>query len=402
MKQAYATWAGLFFCLFAAQISSVYAQTDLNYPEKENIHYTPKDSSMHLNFSVRMQNRIDINSRNASAYELTNAQFNIRRFRLKSSGFMINPRLSYKIEIALSQDDIEGHPDNIGNVLLDASIRYAITPNLKLRFGQFKLPGNRQRVISSQDLQMVDRSVVNSTYNLDRDIGLLLDYEINMGSIPFQYSLALTNGEGRNIISSSQPMNRQELNLAVTQRVELLPFGAFEDGGDYFEGDLLREETPKLSVGAGFYYNNDAIRTQGQLGEYLYAPRDLSSIFTDFIFKYQGLSLMGEYMQMDSPEPVTMQEGNYRVVQNGFGYMLQGGYAWPSLWEISARYAKTEPGEPVREFQQPETEMIIGFSKYIRGHRIKLQSDAGYLIDESLNVGPQGYWQWRIQMELGF
>lgn len=402
MKLLPIAWAGLFLCLLAGLFTPVQAQDSLNYPHDENIVYIPRDSSMLLNFSVRMQNRIDINSRNAANFEPTNVQFNIRRFRLKSDGYMINPRLSYKIEISLSRSDVGGLPDGMANILLDASIHYDFTPKLGLRFGQFKLPGNRQRVISSQNLQMVDRSIVNSNYNLDRDIGLLLDYKIKLGSAPLKYAVALTNGEGRNVLSASEALNRQELNLALTQRVEYLPFGSFQDGGDYFEADLLREERPKLSVGAGYYYNNDALRTQGQLGRYLYDTRDISNLFADFMFKYHGLSLMGEYMKMDSKNPVTVQDGNYRVVENGSGYMLQGGFVWPSLWEITARYAQVRPNEQVEAFQQPETEMLLGLNKYIRGHRIKIQSDAGYIIDKSIEVGSQGYWQWRIQMELGF
>jgi hypothetical protein len=43
-------------------------------------------------------------------------------------------------------------------------------------FGQTKLPGNNQRVVSSGSLEFTDRTINNSRFNIDRDFGLFLDY----------------------------------------------------------------------------------------------------------------------------------------------------------------------------------------------------------------------------------
>lgn len=406
MKLSHVAWAGLFICFLAVKTAPALAQDRLNYPEDEKVTFAPADSSMGIQFNARMQNRIDLSSRYTNFTRITEAQFRIRRMRLKANGFMISPKLSFKLELGFTRDDLLEQLDNLANILLDASIEYAFTPSLSLRFGQFKLPGNRQRVISSQDLQMVDRSLANGAYNLDRDIGLLLSYSIQLGQAKFNYFGSLSNGEGRNVVSSEERLNRTEINLAITQRAEFLPFGAFTDGGDYFEGDLLREEQPKLSIGAGYYYNNDALRTRGQRGQLLYDTRDINSPFADLIFKYQGFSLMGEYLRMHSPNPVTFNEENgendERVISSGQGYMLQAGYLFPSRWELSARYSGINPDSKVAGFQHPQSEALLGISKYIRGHRIKIQSDIGYTSDEGLPEEIQQSWQWRIQMELGF
>jgi hypothetical protein len=39
-------------------------------------------------------------------------------------------------------------------------------------FGQTKLPGNNQRVVSSGSLEFTDRTINNSRFNIDRDFGL--------------------------------------------------------------------------------------------------------------------------------------------------------------------------------------------------------------------------------------
>jgi phosphate-selective porin OprO/OprP len=402
MKHRNAAWLGLFFCIFLWQVKSADAQSKLKHPNSEGIRFVSPDSTTNIHFQARMQNRFVLSSRNAANFEPTTSQFLIRRMRLKADGQLIDPRLSFKLELAFSDNDIDGNIAGRANILLDAAINYAITPSLSLRFGQFKLPGNRQRVISSGDLQLVDRSPMNSVFNYDRDVGLMVLFKQSLGQAQFIYKGAVSNGEGRNALSSSTELNNNELNLALTQRIEFFPFGAFEGGGAYFEGDLLREERPKLSIAGGYYLNNDAVRAQGQRGPTLFETRNINSFYTDFIFKYQGLSVMGEYINTQSANPITESPDDRReAVKAGSGYMLQAGYVWPSMWEIAGRYSEVSPQEEVIDFFQPESELLLGISKYLRGHRVKIQSDIGYLTAGSLSPETQDFWRWRVQMELG-
>lgn len=402
MKYTKATWAGLVLCLFLWQLKPALAQDKLKHPNTEGIRFLSSDSTTDIHFEARMQNRFVLSSQNSAEYRPTTSEFLIRRFRLKADGQLVDPRLTFKLELAFSNNDVDGNLAGRANILLDAAVNYAVTPSLSLRFGQFKLPGNRQRVISSGDLQLVDRSPMNAAFNYDRDAGLMLTFKQPMGQAQLIYRGAVSNGEGRNALSSSTGLNNKELNLALTQRIEFYPFGAFTGKGEYFEGDLLREKTPKLSLAGGYYQNNDAIRSQGQRGKLLFEARDINSWYTDFIFKYQGLSLMGEYMNTQSNNPLTeAPDGDRRAVTAGSGYMLQAGYVWPSLWEVAGRYSEISPLEEVNNLFQAESELLLGISKYIRGHRIKVQSDIGYLTDGSLSPEAQDFWRWRFQVELG-
>jgi phosphate-selective porin OprO/OprP len=380
------------------------AQNNLEYPgSEEGIEFKSADSSMQITFGARMQNRIEFIHFNNEATESDRAEFQVRRMRLKAGGYMIDPRLTFELQVAFSGQDVDGHPENAANILLDAMIRYAFTPGLSLQIGQFKLPGNRQRVISSQNLQLVDRSIVNSSYNLDRDAGLMLQYNLNLGKAQLRFLSAVSNGEGRNVLNLTDDINETgDLNLALTQRLEFLPFGEFLNSGDYFESDLLLEPTPRLAIGAGYSHNENAVRQRGQRGQLLFEPRDISTIFSDFIFKYRGWSVQGEYMQAHSKDPVTELDGENRAVEDGEGYMIQAGKILPSFWEVSARYAQVIPDEEVEGFQFEGKEILVGVSRYIRGHRIKVQSDIGYIVDESLPQDLQEHLQWRFQMELGF
>jgi hypothetical protein len=49
---------------------------------------------------------------------------------------------------------------------------YKLYENWTIGFGQTKLPGNNQRVVSSGSLEFTDRTINNSRFNIDRDFGL--------------------------------------------------------------------------------------------------------------------------------------------------------------------------------------------------------------------------------------
>lgn len=407
MNHKYYLVAGFLCCFFTAQLPS-HAQQTSNLKKLKKVSFQTADTSMNIVLNARMQNRLDVTNQYSETLRPTEAQFQTRRFRLKAKGFLVGPRLKFKMELAFSKSDLRQQMGEWGNNLYDAYFTYDLTNSLAVRFGQFKLPGNRQRVISSGNLQLIDRSPVNSAFNLDRDIGLMLLYEQQLDQAFFRYNVSLSNGEGRDILSSRYRSNRGELNLAITQRAEFLPFGAFTNRGDYFEGDLMREEKPKLSLAAGYYYNNDAIRSQGQLGLPLYEARDINSFFADLIYKHRGWSIMAEFNQMDSPDPITFLEGApgaedlFSAVRSGMGYMIQAGYLFPSFWEIAARYSEVIPENEVLGFQQTESETLLGINKYFRGHYIKVQTDVGYVYDAGMEPGLESYWRWRLQMELGF
>ena len=56
--------------------------------------------------------------------------------------------------------------------LLSYYLEFDYLRDLTVRVGQYKIPFSRQRVISSGNQQMVDRSIANGEFNLDRDIGI--------------------------------------------------------------------------------------------------------------------------------------------------------------------------------------------------------------------------------------
>jgi len=360
----------------------------------KGLQFVAADSSFSLKFSTRFQ-FLYAGGQNTSTHDWDD-RLQIRRARLKFDGFAFTPKLVYKIELGLSNSDIGSgllrEHNQADNIILDAVAKWNFAPNLELWVGQTKLPGNRERVISSQALQFVDRSLLNAQFNLDRDAGLQLHSEHQVGQAVVREIGALSMGEGRSITVNNAG------GYEYTGRVEVLPFGNFTNGGDYFASDLAREQTPKLSLAASYDYNNKTTRARGQLGEFLSTQRSLSTWFVDGMFKYRGFSAMGEYANrkaVDGPVVSRTETGAVdETYTTGNALNLQAGYLLKSNWEVAGRYTNFDPTAVTGiRYQEQYT---LGLSRYIVGHSLKVQSDVS-LIQEQFR---QDAFQFRMQLEL--
>jgi hypothetical protein len=397
-------WAVAVVCL--ASIPVMHAQQPIDATFGKGIHVIAQDSSFSLKFNYRIQSLMvakisPVSPSDANSNELS-TNWMIRRARLKFSGFAYSPRVKYKIELGLSNRDHGGQvpeANNTSNFILDAFVQYKVAGNLELWIGQTKLPGNRERVVSSQNLQFVDRSLLNSRFNLDRDMGVQLRNTWTIGSMVTRQALAISQGEGRNRTVDNPG------GLEYTGRFEILPMGNFTAHGDYFGGDLEREPTPKLSLAATYDYNDQAARERGNNGAYVVdtATNSLSTLFVDFMFKYRGLSAMGAFASKQATgERLLNSEGGFiSNYYTGTGLNLQAGYLFENNCEGSLRYTSIAP-EMASE-RDDQAMYTLGLSKYFSGHSLKLQTDFSRLIETDRATGDasQSY-LFRFQVEVAF
>lgn len=340
-----------------------------------------QDSTWSLKMGLRTQFLATSNWEENSANQ---TNFLIRRARLKFDGFAFSPKLEYKFELGLSNRDISGASEFTSNApryILDAVIKWNFYENFELWFGQTKLPGNRERVISSGNLQLVDRSLLNSRFNIDRDMGIQLRHKIKFSDkFIVKESIAISQGEGRNVTTGNLGGHQ------YTSRLELYPFGDFSGEGDYSGGDLKREETPKLALGVTYDFNNNAVRNRSNMGSYMvndigFYETNINTLFIDAMFKYNGFSFMGEYADRDAKDPFAKNSDGTLTgdeVQVGKGLNLQAGFLFPSNWEISGRFTTVELDKTVTG-KDLEKQYTIGVSKYLVGHKLKVQTDISHL-----------------------
>lgn len=373
----------------------------------EGFNLLGKDSSFSLNAAFRFQslfiNDWSVRNDDFGYVENHNSSFLVRRARLKFEGFAYSPKLKYKLELGLSQRDINNdnasYLSNSSQIIYDAVVDWNFYKGFTLRAGQTKLPGNRERVISSGNMQFVDRSILNAEFNLDRDMGIALMHNSTIGeNFGVNLSAAFSQGEGRNVTKGNMG------GYEYTFRIEALPLGKFASKGDYVGSDVSREEKPKLSVGFTFDCNDHAGRTRGNLGTFIKADdaelKTLYTGFADLMFKYKGFSLMGEYAirGTDGKNPQILDEDGsvLATYTTGAALNLQAGYLFKKNFEFALRYTKLSLQNAL--VGDDEEQYFIGFSRYIKGHKLKVQVDLGY----SSIANQDDELVWRTQLDIHF
>ena len=368
------------------------------YSFGKGIGITSPDSLYQLNIRFRMQNRVTYleNEGEDGTYD-----GQIRRLRLRFDGYVGSPRFLYAIQLSFAPGDVgefrEG--ENI-NIIRDAVVLYRPSNHWNISFGQTKLPGNRQRVNSSGGLQLTDRSINNARFTIDRDFGFQI-HNLNEYKDQFSYNFktAVSTGEGRNTTGNA------DAGVAVTAKVELLPFGAFAKDGTSFEGDIVREEKPKLMLSGAFQQNNHAKRTQGQLGNDLFEPRTMKSVLLDAMLKYNGWAVMSSYMSRTTAanavtvNPDDNSQSNYAYVGSGFDHQLS--YNFLSNYEIIGRYSTQKVGEDIKTLAPNSKQYTVGLTKYIWEHAFKLQSELTFDTLHYFDGSIRNNWYVRFQVEIG-
>ncbi len=367
------------------------------------------DSSFGLNLRFRIQNRLGFAGMEDSDPLIDEVDARIRRLRLRIDGYTRNDRITYYLQLSFSRGDQDWDNSGVPNIIRDAMVYYTVSNNFYMGFGQGKLPGNRQRINSSGQLQFADRSAVNAMFNIDRDFGVMGYYSNNLSGFHYNIKTAISSGEGRNALPSDN-------GLAYTARVELLPFGLFTGDGDFSEGDLEREPLPKLSVGSGYSFNHKASRSQGQRGSQLYQDKDVGSLFFDAVLKYRGWAIYAEYMDRRTGTPLTVSpDAEISHVQTGYGINTQLSYLFTNNYEIAGRYTVIRPeqifyasgGNPQGGWfisTPPAEEYTVGLTRYIARHKIKAQGNIGIRntgLQQVSVTGHESGWFVQFQVELG-
>ena len=367
------------------------------------VNVVAKDSSFSLKFAARFQSLFTSNWDFPGNENLQNGETNflIRRARLKFEGFAYSPKLRYKMELGLSNRDISGasyYTHNAPRYILDAVIKWNFYENFDLWVGQTKLPGNRERIVSSGNMQTVDRSLVNSMFNVDREMGLQLHHGFDLGNdFLVKESVAFTQGEGRNVTRGNIGGHH------FTGRAEIYPFGDFDA---YSGADLDREQTPKLAIGAAYSYNDDAVRTESVSGSYMetengFYETDITTFFLDAMFKYKGFNILTEYADRNADAPIAVNAAGIPtgdVVQVGDGFNFQVGYLFQNNFEVVGRYTTIDLDENITG-EGVHNQYTLGLSKYIVGHKLKVQTDVS-LNDFTDNM--DNGLMYRLQVDIHF
>ena len=363
----------------------------------KGITFQPRSKWYSMTLRFRMQNMVGLSF--DRDFSLTQTEARVKRLRLRFDGYIYSPKLVYSIQLGFTPYDTKELPNSNTNLVRDAIVYYVPNAHWNIGFGQTKIKANRARVNSSSALQFVDRSIVNSEFNLDRDFGFFGEYNGRIGK-RFRLSAkgSITLGEGRNWSTSSDG------GLAYTGRLELYPLGRFKSKGDVIEGDFEHEERVKILLAGAYSYNSRAVRIQGQNGALMPEGehRNLGAYFFDFILKYRGFAFYTDFMGRTCDTPLF--DGNEGIfVYTGKGLNLQTSYLIKQKWEIALRNSTMFPDGEVQSLAgyRRWNQTTIGVTRYLIGHSLKLQADASYNHQSGALNPNYNRWEIRFQVELG-
>lgn len=330
----------------------------------------------------------------------------VRRARLNVVGNVFGEHNKYKLQIALSPRDIQFGPTGAQrSPVLDAIAEFDYLRDLTVSVGQFMVPWNRQRIVSSGDFELIDRSIASNEFQLDRDVGVQLSSNDVGGLGRLRYLVAVFNGEGRD------PNEFADAGLLYVGRVEVLPFGDAKSRWDYEEGHLDRDSGPRVSVGGAYAYHDHAARDRGVMGS---VPSDggtsnLHVMTADIVAQWAGISLMGEAYRRDGNRDfgdATVEDAAgilvpaaRAAVREGWGYFVQGGYILPWIpFGIAARYSRIVADDDGSSLSNAR-ELGAGPSYYFASHDFKIQADYSRLFEEKIGIGSDLV---RTQLSMGF
>ena len=171
-------------------------------------------------------------------------------------------------------------PRKIPRIILDASVRWKFNQNLWIQFGQAKLPGNIERIISSSKLALVDRSILNSKFNIDRDFGLQMRYKFNLSKIITNLSRKVVYNEGK----ITQSLYRSATNQKIPPNI-IIEFARIYGFQIDFQRDIRKNDKFQIMYEIFFNEKNEIVET----GEILFANLKLSGKDKSlYFFDYNG------------------------------------------------------------------------------------------------------------------
>lgn len=365
------------------------ADPTINFTPEKGLNIISPDSSMGFRIGFRLQQQFILTT--PFYDESISAEYLIRRGRAQFRGFIFHGKMDYFIQLGMDKGTVR---------LLNAEYRWIPDKNTQIAFGQLFPPSGRQFHTVSKVFQMIDRSPVSRFFFMGWDLGVRIDKTFPVSeSFAFKTAGAVTHGEGMNTKTAKG-------GWAYTARLDLLPFGLFNKGGDYSESDLYREPTPKLALGTAYYLNTDAFTEYGNAA-WDGVEDNIGIFYADFVFKYNGLSLLGEYINRTVDNEILNVNGVplHSAVISGNGFNIQGGKFISKTLEPTFRFSLLNPNENSQNFRNDfnrQEKYTLGLNKFFIGHTLKLQSEIGYVRDSYPGDQVQDYLEFLVQFSLSF
>ena len=313
------------------------------------------------------------------------SSFRIRRARLFYKGNAYSKYLKYFIQLRAESTGTKDRSKAVE--LFDWYVDLTRYQFAMIRLGQWKVPFNRQRVVSAGNLQLIGRSAANDEFALDRQIGVqgfgkLFDKKL-------EYYFGFFNGNNRN---ESRNDNNEHMFIFRTSYNFL---GGYGKGISEAESDIAYSETTLAHISGAIAFDsteNVTMNLEG-LGEVTANETDRTSLVAEYGFKYKGFSAIGEYYWRKTHGIM-----DTNIIDQGF-FAQAGYFLIPMKFEVSARYSLIDFDDQLESDATRET--TFGLNWFFAEHKSKLQFNAIRI--DSEKPGPDDIdYKYRFQYQMSF
>lgn len=298
--------------------------------------------------------------------------FENTRTRLTFRGHVFDRNLTYLVRTDIARGELTvGGADGLA-WLRDAWVRYAFNDEFSLRVGQFKLPFNREELVSPADQLVIERSLVNQTLNLGRSQGIELVWQGESGRFSFAFSDGAEDGMfiGTPVVASF-PLNsvwsKQLLaEYAFTARYEQLFAGTWEQ---FKSLTSPPGEDFGILWGIAAHYQQDQAPVAGTTSPKWFA------FTTDLSVEWGGANIFAAFIY-ENVSPTAVITGSQRTL-NTFGAVIQGGAYFSEKLEgyVRMEYGTFDlTGIPFGDLLT----LTLGCNYYFHGQDVKFSTDVGF------------------------
>ncbi|WP_343852791.1 OprO/OprP family phosphate-selective porin [Algoriphagus jejuensis] len=392
----------LFLFLFSVSQRAISQEKQDTTAKESKIRHTSKgfefstsDNKFLLQFASRLQFRFatpgDQNPVTFDDFAEYNTKlFKINRARLKIGGHAYEPWIKYYFEYEFAQSN-----------LLDFRVMIEKWPWMKFKFGQWKTEFTRERFISSGDQQMVDRSIINRPFTVDRQQGVTVYGNLAGGGIAnFDYWVAVLTGTGRGSTDNDDDKLMYFGRLQWNILGRPVPF----EGGDM---DISEKPAAILAL-SGVTNTSPYTRFSQDGGGYLEGFEDglpgqytVNQFQVETAFNYSGFSWASEIHRkyiLDNTTGVRTELGGF-YLQAGY-FVHQAWNYWPKKLEVATRYAQYRPDVSISENRQRE--IALAFNYFFYGHKNKLTAELTRFIFQDHSIPQKDETRIRVQYDISF
>jgi phosphate-selective porin len=342
--------------------------------------------------------------------------FELRRVRMKVGGHGYKPWIKYYFEMDWQPTrSASNSPTSSGARLIDWRIDLSKFKWLQLRVGQWKINYNRERVDSSGKQQFVDRSIVNNSFTIDRQVGAMVYGHLAPGTFAdSRYYAGVFTGQGRgeaNDDANMMYMGRFQWNFLGRdlkwqqsdikyhkQPAGSAAFAAYTNISQCTRWSSSGCGTLVFNNSAGVPYTSDGSASDGQFR--------VQGMMAEFAFKWSGLSIQHEFHWKE------VKDESFGKGAAGHKTNLKGSYAQigyfphylvpviPKPLEVAFRYAFVDPNVSAKNDKL--SAYTIAFNWFFAGHRNKLTLDGNWYTLAQPRGADLNEQQVRLQWDVSF